>query len=33
MAEALLNNVTEDRSHLRQPGAAKRRSVRSGKDW
>lgn len=33
MAEALLNNVTEDRSHLRPPGAAKRRSVRSGKDW
>jgi hypothetical protein len=33
MAEALLNNVTEDRSHLRQPEAAKRRSVRSGKDW
>jgi len=33
MAEALLNNVSEDRSHLRQPGAAKRRAVRSGKDW
>lgn len=33
MAEALLNNVTEDRSHLRQPGAVKRRGVRSGKDW
>ena len=33
MAEALLNNVTEDRSHLRQPGAARRRAVRSGKDW
>jgi len=33
MAEALLNNVSEDRSHLRQPGAVKRRTVRSGKDW
>jgi Ca-activated chloride channel family protein len=33
MAEALLNNVNEDRSHLRQPGAIRRRSVRSGKDW
>ena len=33
MAEALLNNVTEDRSHLRQPGAVRRRTVRSGKDW
>jgi len=33
MAEALLNNVNEDRSHLRQPGAVRRRSVRSGKDW
>jgi Ca-activated chloride channel family protein len=32
MAEALLNNVSEDRSHLRQPGA-RRRGVRSGKDW
>jgi Ca-activated chloride channel family protein len=33
MAEALLDNVSEDRSHLRQPGAVKRRAVRSGKDW
>lgn len=33
MAEALLDNITEDRSHLRQPGAARRRAVRSGKDW
>lgn len=33
MAEALLNNVTEDRSHLRPPEAARRRAVRSGKDW
>ncbi len=33
MAEALLNNVTEDRSHLRPPGAVRRRAVRSGKDW
>ncbi len=33
MAEALLNNVSEDRSHLRQPGAARKRAVRSGKDW
>ncbi len=33
MAEALLNNVSEDRSHLRPPGAARRRAVRSGKDW
>ena len=33
MAEALLNNVSEDRSHLRQPGAARRRAVGSGKDW
>jgi len=31
MAEALLNNVSEDRSHLRQPGAAKRRAVRSAR--
>ena len=33
MAEALLDNVSEDRSRLRQPGAARRRTVRSGKDW
>jgi Ca-activated chloride channel family protein len=33
MAETLLNNVSEDRSHLRQQGAGRRRGVRSGKDW
>jgi len=33
MAEALLNTISEDRSHLRQPGSVKRRAVRSGKDW
>ena len=33
MAEALLNNVNEDRSHLRPQGSGKRRAVRSGKDW
>lgn len=33
MAEALLNNVNENRAHLNKQGAGKRRSVRSGKDW
>ncbi len=33
MAEALLNNVREDRSRLLRRGEGKRRAVRSGKDW